>query len=74
MPIRKRHKKRNDHTITPAAVTAFNAGEWLALHAALDLAPWQYSPLDVTDERRPHEDTDRHALALKLRRELQAAA
>lgn len=33
--------------ITPAAVEAYRAGNRLELHRALNLPPWQASPLDA---------------------------
>lgn len=44
-----RRKKRGAHTgrVTPAAVAAYRAGDWLALHTELRLPPWQVSPLDA---------------------------
>lgn len=74
MPTRRRRRKRQEHAITPAAIAAFRAGDWMALHAALNLKPWQYSPLDATETRQAWEDHKRHALALELRQALEAAA
>jgi hypothetical protein len=47
MPIKRRLAKGITHRITPEAIAAFGAGDWMALHRALGLAPWQVSPLDT---------------------------
>lgn len=74
MPIRRRRRKRHAHLITPDAIDAFVASDWHALHAALGLRPWQYSPLDATEKRLEWEDHRRHTLAWELRQALLAAA
>ncbi len=50
MPVKRRTLKGTPHRITPEAVDAFRAGDYLGLHRALGLAPWETSPLpsDVT--------------------------
>lgn len=53
MPLKRRLEKTRDHRLTPEAVEAFMAGDWLALHQALGLRPWQASPLDVDPDDRP---------------------
>ena len=40
--------------ITPAAVAAYQAGDWSELHDQLRLKPWQASPLDVAGPCRLH--------------------
>ena len=47
MPTKRRITKGRKHRITPEAMAAFRAGDWMGLHRALDLRPWQPSPLDV---------------------------
>ena len=41
------------HRITPEAVAAFDVGDWMALHRALGLRPWQASPLDASTPEPP---------------------
>ncbi len=50
MPVKRRVSKATSHRITPSAVAAYEAGDYIALHLALGLKPWQPSPLplDVT--------------------------
>ncbi len=47
MPVKRRAGKVHERAITPEAVAAFKAGDWLALHAALRLHPWECNPLDA---------------------------
>ena len=47
MPVKRRVAKSRAHRITPEAVEAFRAGDYLALHAALGLRPWEVSPLPL---------------------------
>ena len=47
MPAKRRVGKMRALAITPEAVEAFRAGDWIALHRALRLRPWEASPLDV---------------------------
>jgi hypothetical protein len=59
------------------ALAAFEAGEWMHLHRALKLAPWNESPLDVDGPEPPAWMTsdDRiadWAQAWALRQELEA--
>jgi hypothetical protein len=49
MPIKRRMPKGRLHRVTPAAVDAFRAGDYAALHRALGLRPWETSPLEVDD-------------------------
>ena len=46
MPVKRRTPKGRDHRITPAAVEAYRAKDWLALHRPLGLKPWEASPLN----------------------------
>ena len=45
MPTKRRLSKQRAHRITAEAVEAFRAGDFIGLHRALGLAPWQASPL-----------------------------
>ena len=78
MPQRRRIPKAKRHTITPEAVAAFAARDWGALHRALDLKPWEASPLDV----RPGDEAEAvggseyqrsFPQALRLRAELEGS-
>ena len=77
MPIKKRSAKSKPHRITPEAIAAFVAGDYIALHRALGLAPWQCSPLDADDGPSPWPTgtvgADSWPLARALRDELRAA-
>lgn len=52
MPSKRTRRTRNlaSGRITPEAIEAFRAGDWLALHEALGLGPHETSPLSVTDD------------------------
>lgn len=50
MPVKRRLSKIRDHRITDEAVEAFEAGDYLALHHALGLKPWEPSPLPLSIE------------------------
>ena len=50
MPVERRRAKGRVHRIAPEAIEAFRAGDYLALHAALDLRPWEVSPLPLEVE------------------------
>jgi len=76
MPVKRRLHKVREHRITPAAISAFNAGDECALHDLLGLAPWHPSPLEVDDGPAPdglHAYAEFWPLAQRLRRELIAA-
>lgn len=46
MPAKRRPLNRaSKHRITPQAVEAYKARDYLALHRALGLYPWEMSPL-----------------------------
>ena len=45
MPVKRRAAKAARHRITPAAIEAFKANDFHALHSALGLAPCEASPL-----------------------------
>ena len=47
MPVKMRAAKRRLSRITPEAVEAYIAGDYMRLHVALGLMPWQCSPLQV---------------------------
>lgn len=59
MPIKRRLAKGIAHKITPEAIEAFRAGDWLGLHRALGLAPWQPSPIDTDTPEPPAWATQR---------------
>ncbi|NCQ23693.1 MAG: hypothetical protein COW54_05975 [Rhodobacteraceae bacterium CG17_big_fil_post_rev_8_21_14_2_50_63_15] len=63
MPIKRRLAKGITHRITPEAVAAFGAGDQMALHRALGLAPWQVSPLDADTPAPPAWASHRTAWA-----------
>ena len=84
MPIKRRTSKALRHRITPDAIEAFIARDYLALHRALGLAPWEMSPLPLSveqlgvdpDDPPPGEGTgwyESWPLAVELQRELQKA-
>ncbi len=67
MPVKRRLLKGTLHRITPAAVEAFQAGDYTALHLALGLRPWETSPLPVSvtalgvdQDAPPHWMTTEH--------------
>jgi hypothetical protein len=45
MPVKRRAAKARRHRITPEAIAAYRARDYLALHQALGLKPWEISPL-----------------------------
>ena len=47
MPVKMRASKERRHRIMPEAVEAYRAGDYMRLHAALGLKPWECSPLPV---------------------------
>ena len=85
MPVKRRASKTRHHRITPAAVEAFVAGDYHALHNALNLPIWHPSPLPlaiddlgVDPDDPPGEAlgcawSEGWPLAVELQRELQAA-
>ena len=77
MPIKRRSKKVREHRVTPEAIEAFHAGDRKALHRALDLKPWQSSPIDA-DGDCPWPDGSMGfaswALASELRTEIMEAS
>ncbi len=85
MPVKRRNAKARQHRITADAVEAFQAGDFMALHNALDLAPYEPSPLPesveplgVDPDKPPVRDgtcwADAWPKVVELQRELQAAA
>jgi hypothetical protein len=80
VPVKLRASKVRKHRITPDAIAAFERGDMLGLHRALQLRPWQPSPLPLAvsglgvddDEPGCWPEAD-WRLALDLRRELLAA-
>ena len=84
MPVKRRNSKARPHRITPDAIEAFRAGDFMALHAALDLAPYEPSPLPqsvealgVDPDNPPRADGTAWAESwpkvVELQRELMAA-
>ena len=76
------HRDRR-RKITPEAVEAYIAGDYMRLHRALGLMPWECSPLPdevcglgVDQGPRPAYYDERHGWeqAQELQRELEAAA
>ena len=51
--VELRTPKARQHRITATALEAFEAGDWIALHRALGLRPWQPSPLDAATPEAP---------------------
>jgi hypothetical protein len=47
VPIKRRRPKAREHAITPEALDAFARKDWLGLHRALGLRPWETSPLEA---------------------------
>lgn len=52
MPVKLRRSKRTNR-ITGAAVAAYRAGDSSALMFALEMGPWETSPLDADDGPAP---------------------
>lgn len=78
--IKRQRRVQRDGLVTPEAVEAFRAGDWIGLHRALRLKPWQASPLDATTDEppqglcdQPGPYRDSWARARSLRLELEAA-
>jgi len=79
MPVKLRHPKQREHRITPEAIAAWRAGNWMALQRALGLRPWQVNPLDADEPEPPHDRPggpwrDSWPLARALRGKLEAAS
>lgn len=77
MARKRQNRNIARNRITPAAVEAFKAGNRLELHRALNLPPWQASPLDAVGVC-PWPEQSAGALSwassVRLREELQCAA
>ncbi|MER8644676.1 hypothetical protein [Mesorhizobium sp. M1252] len=84
MPVKRRKDKSRAFKITEAAIDAYRARDFRALHQALGLRPWEMSPLPDTplgcNPANPPAETERTNLfaqsfqqALELQRELEAA-
>ena len=85
MPVKRRLSKGKAHRITSEALEAFEARDFIALHRALGLGPWEASPLPASvtelgvDPDNPanwndcQRNTDSWAQAVELQRELQRA-
>ena len=50
MPIKRRNAKARAHRVTPDAIEAYVAGDYMRLHRALGLKPYQMSPLPLSVE------------------------
>jgi hypothetical protein len=47
MPVKHRTIKVKTHRITQEAQDAFELGDYIGLHRALGLKPWEPSPFDI---------------------------
>jgi hypothetical protein len=47
VPVKRRLHKGREHRITDDAISAWRAGDYLALHRALGMKPWEPSPLPL---------------------------
>jgi hypothetical protein len=76
MTTNRRRPDRNKRHISPQAIEAWKRADYSALHMALDLHPWQSSPLpievsvlgvseDYLDEDDEHYQDDLKSLALQ---------
>ncbi|MET4127164.1 hypothetical protein ACSSV6_000569 [Roseovarius sp. MBR-38] len=75
MPIKRRTPKGRAHKVTPEAIEAFQTGDYMGVHRALGLRPWETSPLDA-DTPEPPEwavEGDLWAQGWETARELRAA-
>jgi hypothetical protein len=50
VPTKRAHIRRNDRRITEADAEAYIAGDGLALHRALGLKPWEWSPSGTAED------------------------
>ena len=76
MPTKRRVDKARRHRISPEAIACYQAGDCRALHRALNLRPWEVSPLRVDQGQAPGGPTAWAASwpqAQELQRELEAA-
>jgi hypothetical protein len=70
-------RNRSGHRITPEVVAAYEARDYLALHRALSLKPWQASPLPLeltalgVDQGRAPDEGTAFALSWPLAQQLQ---
>lgn len=79
MPTKRQPLRRARHGITPQAIEAYRERDYMRLHRALGLKPWECSPLPgdplgVDQFERPHYVMDSHGweTAQRLQRELEA--
>jgi hypothetical protein len=62
VPTKRRKVAPRLSGLTPAAVDAWRAGDYMALHRALGLSPWDASPLPLSvtplgcDQRTPEQN------------------
>ena len=76
MPTKRTLKKARRFSITQEAVEAYRRDDYLGLHRALGLRPWETSPLWADHENCGQEGTARAITwpqAVELRRQLEAA-
>jgi hypothetical protein len=82
MPVKRRLSKGRAHRITAEAVEAYKAGDYLGLHRALELRPWEVSPLPLSvtplgcdQDERPDDSpwNDSWEQAQELQRALEEA-
>jgi hypothetical protein len=77
MPAKRRLPKKRSNAITAEAIAAFHNDDWLMLHRALALRPWEASPLDVEPGEPIRAGTGwEHSVpkALELRAQLESEA
>lgn len=83
MPTKRTRAPRRRQRIMPDAVAAWRVADYMALHKALNLRPWEPSPLPRridalgVDPRHPPEDEHRRDAwrkAVELQGELMAVA
>jgi hypothetical protein len=69
-----RRQRRSQHTglITQEAVDAFKRADWIGLHRALRLKPWEASPLDSAYVVSAEVDGTGYARTLPRARQLRA--
>jgi hypothetical protein len=55
VPTKRRKLSARPLGISAAAIEAWRAGDWLGLHRALSLRPWEPSPFDTIGELPPED-------------------
>ncbi|ESY72798.1 hypothetical protein X743_14930 [Mesorhizobium sp. LNHC252B00] len=84
MPVKRRKDKSRAFKMTEAAIDAYRARDFRALHQALGLRPWEMSPLPDTplgcNPANPPSETDRtlfaqsYQQAVELQRDLEKSS